>query len=401
MSRKNRKRKLQSFLSKLKGRPKQDSRIPYKDGATIKKETEVTVSTSKTGWKDGVGQSVSPNKPSLPNRPATAALRFSPYAWAKFKYLRDKGDTEVGAYGITEKDDPLAIIDVIMIKQEASAAHVDFDDEAIADFFEDQVELGRKPSQFARIWLHTHPGNCAIPSSIDEDTFTRVFGRCDWAVMAILARGGDLSARLRYNTGVRAEFQIKVEIDYEIPFGASNHRAWSDEYKETLTKDQVWRSQSYGSPCSPNWHGHMPGQSMWESQMSACDAFTGSESSRVTSPRSRGIIIANAAEKGEEDPITQLSSDDGPVSKYWPLEIELEDKTVEEKAELLHQLQLTEDDINDYICYYDDQGTLTCELNPDVSEQEEEAEAGMGFTDEAGDLIMHGFINEEQSKLPE
>ena len=57
------------------------------------------------------------------------------------------------------------------------------DDEAVSVFFEDQVDLGRKPEQFFRLWCHTHPGDSPDPSSIDEETFARVFGRCDWAVM--------------------------------------------------------------------------------------------------------------------------------------------------------------------------------------------------------------------------
>lgn len=364
---------------------------------------------STTGWKNPAGQSIIAATSISPPRPSAAVLRFSPYAWAKFKYLRDKGSTEVAAFGIGTLDDPLAIVDVIMVKQESSSVTAEMNDEAVSNYFEDQVDLGRKPHQFARVWLHTHPGDSATPSGTDEETFTRVFGRCDWAVMAVLARGGDLTSRLRYNTGIRAEFEIKVKIDYSLPFGASDHEAWDKEYKETLVEDTYFsswpagqrRTDGFSYPQSPNFHGHMPGRSRWDEMYDPerhrnRHLFDGPASSRITSPRSRGIIVADATEKGEEDPVAQLSSDDAPELAYWPLEVELEDKTIEEQAELLGQLQLTSDDVCDYICYHDDEGVLTVELSPDMCEEADAAEA-TGFTDEAGDLVMNGFTDSKES----
>ena len=59
---------------------------------------------------------------------------------------------------------------------------VAFEDEAVADFFDQQVDRGLRPAQFARIWVHTHPGGWPEPSLTDEETFQKVFGRTDWAV---------------------------------------------------------------------------------------------------------------------------------------------------------------------------------------------------------------------------
>ncbi|MHC4158410.1 MAG: hypothetical protein ACYSSO_04945, partial [Planctomycetota bacterium] len=114
-------------------------------------------------------------------------LRFSPTAWAKLLYFRDRTDNEVGGFGITEADDLLYVTDFVTVKQEVTAVSVKFDDDSVADFFDSQVDLGRKPEQFARHWLHTHPGSFAEPSAIDEETFKRVFWACQWAVMFILA----------------------------------------------------------------------------------------------------------------------------------------------------------------------------------------------------------------------
>ena len=61
--------------------------------------------------------------------------------------------------------------------------------------------VGLPPERFARIWVHTHPGKSPHPSITDEETFQRCFGNSDWAVMFILARGGQSYARLRLNAG--------------------------------------------------------------------------------------------------------------------------------------------------------------------------------------------------------
>jgi len=78
-------------------------------------------------------------------------LRFSPTAWGKLLYFRDKSDNEVGGFGITESEDLLFVKEFVTVKQEVTCVSVKFDDASIADFFDAQVDLGRKPEQFARI----------------------------------------------------------------------------------------------------------------------------------------------------------------------------------------------------------------------------------------------------------
>ena len=111
----------------------------------------------RSGWLD------EPNK-------AEPVLTFSPTAWAKLLYFRDKSDNEVGGFGITEPDDLLFVKEFVTVKQDVTPVSVKFDDEAVANHFEDQVDLGRKPEQFARIWLHSHPGDSPEPSIIDEES---------------------------------------------------------------------------------------------------------------------------------------------------------------------------------------------------------------------------------------
>jgi hypothetical protein len=166
----------------------------------------------------------------IPKSTARARLRFSPTAWAKLLFLRDYGDTEVGGFGIAASDDLLFVEDLQLVKQDCSWAHVAFDDDSVADFFDSQVDAGHRPQQFARIWVHSHPGDCPNPSLTDEETFARVFGRSDWAVMFILAQEGRSYARLRFNVGPGAAFEIPVDVDYGRHFDGCDHDAWEREY---------------------------------------------------------------------------------------------------------------------------------------------------------------------------
>ena len=186
-------------------------------------------------------------------QPVKAVLRFSPTAWAKLLYFRDRGETEISGFGITEPDDLLYVTDFITIKQDATVASISLDDEAVADFFETQVDVGRKPEQFFRIWLHTHPGDSPNPSSVDEETFARVFGRCDWAAMFILAQDGKTYSRLRFNVGPGGQMLIPVYVDYNQPFGPSDKEEWEAEYKANVkalswSRSLVRDDEVFGSP---------------------------------------------------------------------------------------------------------------------------------------------------------
>lgn len=175
-------------------------------------------------------------------------LRFSPTAWAKLVYLRDLGDMEVGGFGVSSAADPLFVQDIRLIKQTCTAITVCFDDLAVADYFDEQVDHGLQPAEFARLWIHTHPGDSAQPSFIDEETFVRVFGSTNWALMFILARGGQKYARLRLDAGVGAELVIPVAVDYSQPFGASDFSSWGQEYAACVRRAEVLRPQAPTAP---------------------------------------------------------------------------------------------------------------------------------------------------------
>jgi proteasome lid subunit RPN8/RPN11 len=173
----------------------------------------------------------------------TPTLRFTPTAWAKLLFLRDCGDTEVGGFGICPTTS-LLVEEVRLVKQNCTYATVSFDDDAVADFFDEQVDQGLQPDQFARIWIHTHPGNCPEPSLTDEDTFSRVFGNSNWAIMFILACGGKSYTRLRFNGEPAADLLLPTEVDFSQEFAASDSDAWEQEYLDCVAQDDPFISQT-------------------------------------------------------------------------------------------------------------------------------------------------------------
>lgn len=164
-------------------------------------------------------------------RPQAPTLRFTPHAWAKLLYLRDAGPTEIGGFGISAVGDPLLIEEVRLVRQACDWASVRFDDAAVADFFDDEIDRGRLPEAFGRVWVHTHPGDSPAPSWTDEETLARVFGSCDWAVMFILAKGGKCYARLEFGVGPGGSVELPVEVDYGAEYLGSDHAAWQAEYE--------------------------------------------------------------------------------------------------------------------------------------------------------------------------
>ena len=124
------------------------------------------------------------------------------------------GDTEVGGFALSSKNDLLYVEDFITVEQVTSVVTVEFSDSAVADYFDKCVDTGLPPARFARIWCHTHPGDSPEPSSTDEETFARVFGDCDWGLMFILSRTGRTYARLSFNAGPGGSTQLPVMIDW-------------------------------------------------------------------------------------------------------------------------------------------------------------------------------------------
>jgi hypothetical protein len=155
------------------------------------------------------------------------------------------GYTEVAGFGLSSPQEPLYLDDLLVIRQRASSVSVAFDDHAVADLFDDMADREIPSQRFARIWLHTHPGASVTPSGTDEETFTRCFGSCDWAIMAILGRTGRTYARLRFNAGPGSSLEIPVSVDWaRWPTLALDETfthsigLWLKEYESLIERDE-------------------------------------------------------------------------------------------------------------------------------------------------------------------
>ena len=135
-------------------------------------------------------------------------------------------------------DDPLLVEDLRLVRQRCTSVTVRFDDGSVADFFDEMVDQGFQPAQFARIWIHTHPGESALPSGQDEETFRRVFGACDWAIMFILSCSGRTYTRLRFRSGPGGSLLLPVEIDYSTEFSGSQQEQWAAEYQANVQVEE-------------------------------------------------------------------------------------------------------------------------------------------------------------------
>jgi proteasome lid subunit RPN8/RPN11 len=218
----------------------------WKAFANLAFETAATVTSNfaQIVYLKTKGVSTVKKKRKRTQQPETPKLRFTPNAWAKLLYLRDYGDTEVGGFGICPSH-PLLVEDIRLVKQTCTFTTVSFDDESVADFFEDQVADGLSPEQFARVWIHTHPGASAQPSHTDEETFERVFGKANWAVMAILACGGESFARLRLNGGLEQGMLLNSEVDFAESFTGAQFAEWEDEYFDNVVEQDSFLSDPW------------------------------------------------------------------------------------------------------------------------------------------------------------
>lgn len=182
----------------------------------------------------------------LPKKTYGDTLKFSPGAYAKLVWMRNRGNTEVAGFGITGTDDPLLVTGFRLIRSKCTYAHFDMDTNALADYQDLMLDEGIAIWQSARVLIHSHPGNSPQPSGNDEDNFRDAFSHPDWAIMFILADMGKSYCRLKINVGPGITKELKVVIDWSIPFEGSNHKSWQLEYDTNVIKTSKNSSKAVG-----------------------------------------------------------------------------------------------------------------------------------------------------------
>ena len=169
-------------------------------------------------------------------------LMWSPLAWLKINRLMRQNNTEVGALAVTQRNNPLYILDLLIPTQQVSGARVEFDDDSIGDINLQMAQRGYTVEQYMRIWIHTHPGTSTTPSSVDEDTFRNRWAQMPYAMMVIVGYRGTCYCRL----SVRAPFPYVRELPSEIDWDAKGY-----DIPEDLDE---WAEKTYKEKCRPFVH---------------------------------------------------------------------------------------------------------------------------------------------------
>ena len=67
----------------------------------------------------------------------------------------------------------------------------------------------------------------------------KLFGSCDWSVIAIVAQDNSSYARLHFNAGPGGDIKIPVCVAYGCEFDASDFRAWQQQYLANVFQDTI------------------------------------------------------------------------------------------------------------------------------------------------------------------
>jgi hypothetical protein len=182
--------------------------------------------------------------------------------YLQWRALCLQADTEIGCFGWPDPDsgDPLRITRLWIPKQECTAGSVDREQEETARCIREGLAAGLTVGEATRVWLHTHPGDSAQPSGIDEKywrTFTlgehggtRQHGH----VMGIMAKGGQMYARLAIRTD---EFDVDMDIDIKPTMDATLNEWAKGEIAKYVTRPTYIGFQSRSKPAH-NWQSNDP-----------------------------------------------------------------------------------------------------------------------------------------------
>ena len=180
-------------------------------------------------------------------------IHMTPHAFWHLQWMAQRTECELSSMGVLSIEKTgFTLVDVILVKQEVSIAHVDLDMDWWA---EKQVELfetrGIQPWQTS-VWLHTHPTGVERPSTTDEETMRESFGTWDFAVMIVLTKCGRFFARLDLNHDFgppEVAFRQRFSVEYDIEvlwteagdeqIGRDTLAAWEKEFQELVKESAL------------------------------------------------------------------------------------------------------------------------------------------------------------------
>lgn len=169
----------------------------------------------------------------------------------KLRAWRDMGDTEVTGFFITEKDNPLTVVDAILAKAKCSMASVDISAESLQDMYLEQSKNGIYPGQLL-IWWHTHPGNSANPSTEDIKTFNELGRDRTTNMMYILAKNDNETMKLSVRdkiTDLTSENNLQINHPIISWTNMPDYAELKAEYDEKITEhapvaSHYWKNQA-------------------------------------------------------------------------------------------------------------------------------------------------------------
>lgn len=188
-------------------------------------------------------------------------LRFHPLAALKALIWLHGVETEISGFAVTDPENPFYILDLHSIPQICTKATTDFKDPHLAVYLKQRQEktgqIGMPP-----IWVHTHPGFAANPSSVDETTFAKYFSSCKWSIMCILSQLG--STARHQEAGHPLEVQMRVKDDWEsLPYLSTDiditalKEEWMDEVTEDVeVKKYTYTANQYNYKGNNYWNGY-------------------------------------------------------------------------------------------------------------------------------------------------
>ena len=145
----------------------------------------------------------------------TPKLNFTAETWQQLNYMCKRCTHRDQVFRNHTSGGQAVVTDLWFPQQTCTAATVEFDDEDIAaqiDELQTHTPWMSASASGSTLTLATAP----TPVAQTIQTFSKVLGHFDWAVMAILAKGGKSYARIKHDAPAGI---TDGKIEYKIPMG--------------------------------------------------------------------------------------------------------------------------------------------------------------------------------------